>query len=107
MPDRTCIPEWLQYAAEVDYHDRQWFIANPGRNFRLRAKLEFERHTPETPDGVWITVVNQIAPGHRRRAFLLFDANDQPDDNDATAQYYWCLATADEVRDRTLPPAAA
>jgi hypothetical protein len=107
MPDRVRIPEWLQHAAKVDYHDRQWFKANPGRNFRLRAMFKLERHTPETPNGAWIAVVNQIAPGHRRRAFLLFDADDLPHNNDAMAQYYWHLATAEDVRDRALKPAAA
>jgi hypothetical protein len=107
MRDHTGIPEWLRHAAQADYHDRQWFKANPGRNFRLRTMFAFEHATPATHDGVWIAVVKQIAPGHRRRAFLLFDATDLPNDDDLTAQHYWRLATADESREPALSPAAA
>jgi hypothetical protein len=107
MIDHIRIPEWLQHTAKWDYRDSQWFKANPDRNYRLRTMFDFELQIPGAPDGVWVTVVKQVAPGHRRRTFLLFGANELPGDNEVTAQYYWHLTTAEGVRGRGLLPAAA
>jgi hypothetical protein len=60
----------------VSDNDRDWFAANPDRNYRLRFASKPERVThpynPETPDNCKYVVIQQVEVGKRIR--VLFDA---------------------------------
>lgn len=63
--------------------DRRWFLAHPGRQYRLRRFMPGEAPPFDSGDGQPYTIVRQLQPGMRQRIFHGLSPLD--DDVEATA----------------------